>query len=234
MQMNVGPPSAARGATLMGCLLSCATTICIAQGSAVPKRQIEKTKLRVWVTEFAGLKDCTTNAQFTGTWLEALYQAQMVIQFLSTASIDPIDLYNITGSTGSLMFQSSSSDWNACKNKSMTFQATNGDLTGTGQAYALLGGALKEAKSAYPVAFPEMPPVHPSSAVPYPSVVGSRPYRGVNPVDSHESISAFSTGLDRISRDDSKWRFFIEARLLPVGNDAAVQRSCSTALVQLW
>ena len=133
---------------------------------------IEKAKLRVWVTEFGGLKDCTSNTHFTGTWLEALYQAQMAIQFLSTPSIDQVELYNVTGNTGSLMFQNTSSYWNTCTNKNMTFHATGGDLTATGQAYALFGSALKQAKSVYPVAFPETPIVHPKSSSPYPSVSG--------------------------------------------------------------
>lgn len=135
-------------------------------------RSIEKAKLHIWVTEFSGLKDCTTKAQFTGTWLEALYQSQMAIQFLSTSSIDQIELYNITGSTSSLMFQNTSSYWNTCQNKSMTFHATYGDLTATGQAYALFGAALKQAKSVASLVFPETPMVHPKSGQPYPSVTG--------------------------------------------------------------
>jgi hypothetical protein len=133
---------------------------------------IEKAKLRIWVTEFGGLKDCTSNTHFTGSWLEALYQAQMAIQFLSLPSIDQIELYNVTGNTGSLMFQNTSSYWNTCTNKNMTFHGTGGDLTATGQAYALFGGALKEAKSVYPVTFPEMPSVHPKNGVAYPAVTG--------------------------------------------------------------
>ena len=133
---------------------------------------LEKDKLRVWVTEFGGLKDCTSNAHFTGTWLEALYQAQMVIQFLSAASVEQIELYNITGSTGSLMFQDSASYWNACQNKNMTFQATRGDLTATGQAYSLFGSALKQAKLVAPIAFPETPVIRSKPAPPYPSVTG--------------------------------------------------------------
>jgi hypothetical protein len=133
---------------------------------------IEKAKLRIWVTEFGGLKDCTSNTHFTGTWLEALYQAQMAIQFLSTSSIDQIELYNVTGNTGSLIFQNTSSYWNTCTNKNMTFHATGGDLTATGQAYAVFGSALKQARYVYPVTFPEMPPVRPKTGAPYPSVTG--------------------------------------------------------------
>lgn len=133
---------------------------------------IEKAKLRIWVTEFGGLKDCTSNAHFTGTWLEALYQAQMAIQFLSTPSIDQIELYNVTGSTSSLMFQNTSSYWDGCLNKNITFHGTAGDLTATGQAYALIGSALKQAKNVYPVAFPETPVIHPKSDTSYPSVTG--------------------------------------------------------------
>jgi hypothetical protein len=133
---------------------------------------IEKARLRVWVTEFGGFKDCTSNAQFTGTWLEALYQAQMVVQFLSTPSIDQIEVYNITGSTASLMFQDSSSYWNSCQTRNMTFQAARGDLTATGQAYSLLGGALKEAKVVSAVTFPGAPVVRPKSAQPHPAVTG--------------------------------------------------------------
>jgi hypothetical protein len=133
---------------------------------------IEKANLHIWITEFGGFKDCTAKARFTGTWLEALYQSQMTIQFLSTPSIEQIDLYNITGSTGSLIFQNTSSYWNACQNKSMTFHATPGDLTATGQAYALFGSALKQAKAGYAIAFPEAPMVHPKSGAPYPSVTG--------------------------------------------------------------
>jgi hypothetical protein len=133
---------------------------------------IEKAGLRRWVTEFGGVQDCTSNAQFTGTWLEALYQAQMAIQFLSTPSVDQVELYNVTGSTSSLMFQNTSSYWNTCKGKSMTFQASYYDLTATGQAYALFGAALKQAKTVYAIAFPGAPMVHPKSGSPYPSVTG--------------------------------------------------------------
>jgi hypothetical protein len=133
---------------------------------------IEKAGMHVWITEFGGLQDCTSDAHFTGSWLEALYQAQMAIQFLSTASIEQVELYNVTGSTSSLMFQNTSSYWNTCQSKAMTFHATYGDLTATGQAYALFGGALKYAKSVYSVAFPEAPVIHPASGMPYPSVTG--------------------------------------------------------------
>lgn len=135
-------------------------------------RPIEKAKLHVWVTEFGGLKDCTTHAQLTGTWLEGLYQAQMAIQFLSTPSIDQIELYNIAGSTGSLMFQNTSSYWNSCQNKSMTFHGAYGDLTATGQAYVMFGAALKQAKSAASLTFPETPMVRAKSATAYPAVTG--------------------------------------------------------------
>ena len=135
-------------------------------------RPIEKAKLRTWVTEFGGLKDCTSHARLTGTWLEGLYQSQMAIQFLSTPAIEQIDLYNIAGSTSSLMFQNTSSYWNACQNKSMTFHAAAGELTATGQAYALIGDALKQAKAAYAVTFPKAPVVHPKSAASYPAITG--------------------------------------------------------------
>ncbi len=133
---------------------------------------VQNSKLRVWVTEFGGFKDCTSDAHFTGTWLEALYQTQMAIQFLSTASVDQVELYSVTGSTSSLMFQDTSSYWNSCLNKNMTFNAVWGDLTATGQAYSLIGGALKEAKSVYPVAFPEAPLIRPKSGASYPSATG--------------------------------------------------------------
>jgi hypothetical protein len=135
-------------------------------------RPIEKAKLSIWVTEFGGLKDCTTQARLTGTWLEGLYQSQMAIQLLSTSSIEQIELYNVTGSTSSLMFQNTSSYWNTCQNKSMTFHATYGDLTATGQAYALFGAALKQAKAVASLTFPETPLVHPKSAPAYPAVTG--------------------------------------------------------------
>lgn len=134
---------------------------------------IEKDKLKVWVTEFGGLKDCTSNAHFTGTWLEALYQTQMAIQFLSSPSVEQIELYNITGSTSSLMFQDTSSYWDACLNKSMPFHAAYGDLTATGQAYSLIGEVLKQAKLVSPVLFSEAPILRPKSGgTPYPSVTG--------------------------------------------------------------
>lgn len=133
---------------------------------------MEKAHLRVWVTEFGGLKDCTTNQEFTGSWLEALYQAQMAVQFLSTASVDQMELYNVTGSTSALMFQSSQSYWDSCENKNITFKATYGDLTATGQAYALFGGALKQAKRVSPLAFPEVATIHPKTGAAYPSVTG--------------------------------------------------------------
>jgi hypothetical protein len=128
---------------------------------SVELKPIEQARLRMWVTEFAGIKDCTSKAQWTGTWLEALYQAQMAIQFLSTPAIEQVDLYNITGTTGSLIFQDSSSYWSSCQNKNLTFQAARGDLTATGQAYSLFGGALKGAGSVAALTFPEVPAIHP-------------------------------------------------------------------------
>ena len=136
-------------------------------------RPAEKKRLRIWITEFGGFSDCTSNAQFTGTWLEGLYQTQMVLQFLSTASIDQMQLYNMTGSTTSLIFQNTSSYWDSCLGKTITFDATPGDLTATGQAYALIGNALQGSASASQVVFPEAPRIKPGAgAKPYPSATG--------------------------------------------------------------
>jgi len=41
----------------------------------------------------------------------------------------------------SLIFQNTSSYWDRCLGKTITFNATPGDLTVTGQAYALIGAA---------------------------------------------------------------------------------------------
>lgn len=136
-------------------------------------RPAERKRLRIWITEFGGFADCTSTAQFTGTWLEGLYQTQMAIQFLSTASVDQIQLYNMTGSTSSLIFQNSSSYWDGCLTKNITFNATPGDLTATGQAYALIGAALKGTPSVSEVVFPEAPFIKPGAgAKPYPSATG--------------------------------------------------------------
>ncbi len=137
-------------------------------------RPAEQKRLRIWVTEFGGFSDCTSNAQFTGTWLEGMYQTQMAFQFLSTASVDQVQLYNMTGSTSSLIFQNTSSYWDSCLGKTMTFNATPGDLTATGQAYALIGNALKGSSSASQVAFPEAPFIKPG--------VGVKPYRSATGV----------------------------------------------------
>lgn len=142
----------------------------IVSGEMTP---IEKSRLRVWITEFGGFKDCTKNASLTGTWLEALYQSQMVIQFLSSAAIDQIDLYNMTGSTSSLFFQNTANYWDSCLNKNISFHATWGDLTATGQAFSLIGATLKKAQSVYPITLPEAPMIHPKSGgTPYPSATG--------------------------------------------------------------
>ena len=136
-------------------------------------RPAERKRLRIWVTEFGGFSDCTSNAQFTGTWLEGLYQTQMAFQFLSTASVDQVQLYNMTGSTSSLIFQNTSSYWDSCLGKTVTFNAIPGDLTATGQAYALIGNALKGSASASQVVFPEAPRIKPGAgAKTYPSATG--------------------------------------------------------------
>jgi hypothetical protein len=70
------------------------------------------------------------------------------------------------------MFQNTSTYWDTCLNKNIAFHATPGDLTATGQAYALIGAALKQAEYATPLAFPESPTVHPKTGVSYPSVTG--------------------------------------------------------------
>jgi hypothetical protein len=126
-------------------------------------RPAEKKKLRLWITEFGGFADCTSNAEYTGTWLEGLYQTQMALQFLSRASIDVVHLYNMTGSTSSLIFQNTSSYWDGCLSKTIPFNATPGDLTATGQAYAMIGAALKGTTSVSQVEFPEAPFIKPGS-----------------------------------------------------------------------
>jgi hypothetical protein len=142
----------------------------IARGEVRPA---ERKRLRIWITEFGGFEDCTNNAQFFGTWLEGLYQTQMALQFLSTASIDLVQLYNMAGGTNSLIFQDSSSYWDSCLGKNVTFNATPGDLTATGQAYAMIGGALKGTTSVSEVVFLEVPIIKPGSGFkPYPSATG--------------------------------------------------------------
>jgi hypothetical protein len=134
---------------------------------------IERHSLRAWITEFGGFSDCTSDAHLTGTWLEGLYQSQMAIQFLSTPTVDQIDLYNISGSTSSLVFQDSSSYWDSCLSKSISFRGAPGELTATGQAYSLIGNALKQANSVYPVRFPQAPLISPGApATAYPSLTG--------------------------------------------------------------
>lgn len=135
---------------------------------------IKKHGLRAWITEFGGFTDCTSDAHLTGTWLEGLYQSQMTIQFLSTATVDQIDLYNISGNTSSLVFQDSASYWDSCLSKSISFHGAPGELTATGQAYALIGNALKHADSVYPVRFPQAPLISPGApAAAYPSLTGA-------------------------------------------------------------
>jgi hypothetical protein len=134
---------------------------------------IEKNSLRAWITEFGGFSDCTSDAHLTGTWLEALYQSQMAIQFLSTSAVDQIDLYNISGSTSSLLFQDSSSYWDTCLSKNISFHGAPGELTATGQVYSLIGNALKQANCVYPVRFPQAPLISPGApATAYPSLTG--------------------------------------------------------------
>jgi hypothetical protein len=136
-------------------------------------RPVEQQHLRIWITEYGGFQDCTQNAQFFGTWLEALYQTQMAIQFLSTPSIDQIQLYNMAGGTNSLIFQTSSSYWDSCLGTNVTFNATPGELTATGQAYAMIGGALKGTTAVSGIVFPEAPFIKPGKGVkPYPSATG--------------------------------------------------------------
>jgi hypothetical protein len=136
-------------------------------------KPVESHGLRAWITEFGGFADCTSDAHFTGTWLEGLYQSEMAIQFLSNNTVDQIDLYNIMGSTSSLIFQNSSSYWDSCLSKNITFHGTPGELTATGQAYALFGSAIRDARSVYPVTFPDAPVIDPGSGVaPYPSLTG--------------------------------------------------------------
>jgi hypothetical protein len=97
----------------------------------------------------------------------------MAIQFLSTPSIDQIQLYNMAGETNSLIFQTSSSYWDSCLGTNVTFNATPGDLTATGQAYAMIGGALKGTTAVSGIVFPEAPFIKPGKGVkPYPSATG--------------------------------------------------------------
>ena len=140
--------------------------------------QLSNKNMEAWITEFGGFQDCSSRYHYTGTWLEGLYQAQMVLQFLSSPAITQIELYNLSGAVNSLYFQNSSSYWMSCHDNNLTFKGKPGNLTATGQAYALIGRALNGhgAMSATQLQFSTAPMVSPTSGEPkftaYPSVSG--------------------------------------------------------------
>jgi hypothetical protein len=133
--------------------------------------------LQTWITEFGGFSDCTPTSHFSGTWVEGLYQAQMALQFLASSAITKMQIYNIAGSTGSIYFQDSSLYWNGCTDTNFSFNGTPGDLTATGQAYALISRALENARTVSEISLPVAkyaPPTPPGgwTVAPYPSATG--------------------------------------------------------------
>jgi hypothetical protein len=138
---------------------------------------IKNAGLETWVTEFGGFSDCTKMSRLSGTWAEGLYQAEMALQFLANADVTMIQLYNVTGSTSSLYFQNSHTYWNGCTGTTFPFEGASGQLTATGQAYALISKALAGATSVAQLNLPVQKhyPTQPPGGWPtpgYPSATG--------------------------------------------------------------
>jgi len=111
--------------------------------------------LSVWITEFDFI-DQTPDLEYASTWLHGLFDAEMLIQFLSDPAITTVDVYN---------FHSDS------RRSSLVYDGTEkfgphgaigtqaGALSASGQVVSIFGQALNGASSVAPVNVSGLAPV---------------------------------------------------------------------------
>jgi hypothetical protein len=128
--------------------------------------------MSAWITEFDFI-DNTPDLEYTSTWLHGLFDAQMLVQFLSDPAITTVDIYNVHSQS---------------KRSSLVYDGTEkfgphgvtgaqaGALSASGQVVSMFGQALRGASSASPINVSGLAPVSASATAakftPFPPVSG--------------------------------------------------------------
>jgi hypothetical protein len=129
-------------------------------------------KMSAWITEY-DFVDHTPDLDYASTWLHGLFDAEMLIQFLSEPAVTTVDIYNLhnTSRRNSLIYDGTEKFG---PHGAIGTQA--GALSASGQVVSIFGQALNGASSAAPINVPGLAPVSmgPTGAgfTPYPPVTG--------------------------------------------------------------
>jgi hypothetical protein len=129
-------------------------------------------RMSVWVTEFDFI-DHSPNQEYASTWLHGLFDAEMLIQFLSEPAITTVDIYNFHSQSrrSSLIYDGME---NFGQHGAIRTQA--GAFSASGQVVSLFGQALKGTSAAAPISVSGLPPIStaPTGArfTPFPAVSG--------------------------------------------------------------
>jgi hypothetical protein len=128
--------------------------------------------MSAWITEFDFI-DHTSDLEYTNTWLHGLFDAQMLVQFLSDPVITTVDIYNVHSQSkrSSLVY-----DGTEKFGPHGAIGAQAGALSASGQVVSIFGQALNGASAAAPIQVSGLAPVSssPSGAkfTPFPPVSG--------------------------------------------------------------
>ncbi len=111
--------------------------------------------MSAWITEFDFI-DHTADLEYTSTWLHGLFDAQMLIQFLSDPAITTVDIYNVHSQSqrSSLVY-----DGTEKFGPHGAIGAQAGALSASGQVVSIFGRALNGASSVAPINVSGLAPV---------------------------------------------------------------------------
>ena len=128
--------------------------------------------MTAWITEF-DLVDRTPDFEYASTWMHGLFDAEMLIQFLSEPAVETVDIYNVHSQSvrNSLVY-----DGTEKFGPHGAIVPQPGALSPSGQVVALFGQALSGASAATPINISGLAPVSsgPTGAkfTPFPPVTG--------------------------------------------------------------
>jgi len=130
-------------------------------------------KMSAWITEF-DFVDHTSDVSYASTWLHGLYDAEMLIQFLSEPAVTQVDIYNVHSQSkrSSLIYDGTEKfgPHGAVKTEA-------GALSAAGQVMSIFGQALNKASSVAPISVSGLAPISPAPAetrfTPFPPVTGA-------------------------------------------------------------
>jgi len=130
-------------------------------------------KMSAWITEF-DFVDHTSDVSYASTWLHGLYDAEMLIQFLSEPAVTQVDIYNVHSQSkrSSLIYDGTEKfgPHGAVKTEA-------GTLSAAGRVMSIFGQALNKASSVTPVSVSGLAPISPAQAearfTPFPPVTGA-------------------------------------------------------------